>query len=83
MYELLKDDFDWFINNHDLLLEKYPNSFLVIKEKAVQASSNSFDTALHKATELGFEQGTFIIQECTEGNSAYTRNFINQQDIFA
>lgn len=82
MYELLKDDFDWFINNHDLLLEKYPNSFLVIKEKEVRASSNSFDDALCKANELGFEQGTFIIQECTEGNAAYTRNFINQQDIF-
>lgn len=83
MAENLNEEFDWFINNHREIFEKYPNTFLVIKDKEIKFAADTFDEALMMATCSGLKLGTFIIQECSEGNDSYTQDFINYSTIFA
>jgi len=76
------ENFKYFIDNHDELLQSYRNKFVVISEKKVLFASDSFDDALNEAIKRGVELGTFIIQECTDGDSAYTQMF-HSRVIFA
>lgn len=69
------DDFKFFIENHDMLLKKYFNKYIVIKDSNVLFCGDSFKDALSKALDGGLELGTFIIQLCSEGESGYTQNF--------
>lgn len=71
----LEEDFKYFTDNHDDLFGKYPNKYLVIKNKSVLFNADSFEGALKYAEEIGLEIGTFLIQYCTEGDSAYTQTF--------
>lgn len=74
----LKDSFKYFIENHDSLFEEYPNKFVVIHEKTVVLSKDSFVEAYEAAISNGYDPGTFLIQECTAGDSAYTQFFASQ-----
>ena len=69
------DDFKYFVDNHDTLFNLYPNKHLVIQNGKVIIASDTFEDALNKALEKGLELGTFIIQECTEGEEGYTQRF--------
>ena len=64
-------DFEWFIENYNMLYEKYGCCFLVIKDKNVIGVYKSFDEAADTTLEAE-EIGTFIIQECNGDESAYT-----------
>lgn len=82
MNNKLNDNYQFFLDNHDELLSKYANKFLVIKDKKVLYSGDTFEESLAKAQEIGLEIGTFLIQECTDGDSAYTQEF-HSRVIFA
>lgn len=77
-----KEDFKWFVDNHDMLFDKYPNKYLVIRNKEVLMTENTLHKALNKALESGMEYGTFIIQLCSEGDSAYTVSY-HSRVVFA
>lgn len=68
-------DFQYFISNHDEICSLYPNKFVVIQDKQVVLVEDTFDKALQGAIAKGLELGTFIVQECSEGEEAYTQNF--------
>lgn len=70
-----KEDFKWFVDNHDMLFEEYPNQYLVIQDKRVVMTGHSLHQALKKALESGMVYGTFIIQLCSQGDSAYTVSY--------
>lgn len=72
------DDFKWFVDNHDTLVNLYKDKFVVIKDKVVVASSNTLEEGIGKALDLGLELGSFIVQLCTEGDSAYTQKFYSR-----
>ena len=76
------DDFRYFIDNHDKLLNCYRDKLIVISDSKVCFAADSFEDALNQAIEGGLELGTFIIQECTEGDSAYTQMF-HSRAVFA
>lgn len=75
-------DFKWFIENHDSLYTLYPNKYIVIQEQAVIYAGNTFEDALNNALSKGLKLGSFIIQECTEGEGGYTQTF-GSRVIFA
>ena len=75
------DDFKYFLD-HDELLGQYRNKFVVISNRRVCFADDTFERALKKAIDGGLEMGAFIVQECTEGNAAYTRTF-HSRAIFA
>lgn len=76
------DDFKFFIENHDILLKRHLNKYIVIKDRNVLFCGDSFKDALSKALNGGLELGTFIIQSCSEGESGYTQTF-NPRVIFS
>lgn len=78
----LQDDFKYFIEHHDEIFSQYPNKFVVIQNKQIILAETSIEKALESAVSKGLEIGTFIIQECTEGDSAYTQTF-HSRVIFA
>ena len=65
------DDFKYFLDHHDELLKQHRNKFVVISDRHVRFADDTFERALKKALDGGLEMGTFIVQECTEGNAAY------------
>lgn len=76
------EDFKYFVANHDELFNLYPNKNLVIQDKKVVLATDTFEEALRKAMSAGLKLGDFIIQECTEGDRAYTQHF-SSRVVFA
>lgn len=75
-------DFHFFVNNHDMLYRQYPDKVLLIQNKHIIGACDNFNDALSLAQEKHLPFGTFIVQECTEGDSAYTQSF-NSNVVFA
>ncbi len=78
---MLEKEFNYFKENYKQLFEKYPNQFLVIKDMEVKSAFSSFEQAIEYASNK-FELGTFLIQECTKDENAYTQTF-HSRVIFA
>lgn len=76
------EDFKYFLDNHNDLYSEYPNKMLVIQDKKVVFAEDTFQEALNKALENGLMPGTFLIQECTEGEESYTQSF-SSRVVFA
>lgn len=74
MESMLKKDFDFFLNNQNELVKKYNNQYLVIVNQVVVGAYNSFEEALKESIK-DHKIGTFLIQKCTSGVSAYTQTF--------
>ncbi|WP_407404369.1 hypothetical protein [Sodaliphilus sp.] len=72
---MLEKEFKYFVSHHDEIFRDHPNKFVVISGEAVVSAAESFDEALSQAMAQGLEPGTFLIQECTEGDDAYTQTF--------
>ena len=66
------EDFKWFVNNHDRLVNKYNGKYVVIRRKKVITSSDTLMQGVEKALAMGHKLGTFIVQLCTEGENGYT-----------
>jgi hypothetical protein len=71
---MLDKEFKYYLSHQDELLKKYNNRFLVIIGEEVVGDYETHEQALFKSQEK-YELGTFLIQECTEGESAYTVTF--------
>ena len=67
---MLREDFDWFVENYDTLHEQYGNGFLAIKNKTVLGVYPSYAEGV-KETQKTEELGTFIVQECNGSPLAY------------
>ena len=76
------DNFHFFLENHDRLFSEYPDKMLVIQDNKVVFAEDTFDEALEKALKAGLVPGTFLIQECTEGEESYTQSF-SSRVVFA
>ena len=72
------EDFKWFIENHDKLVDVYNGKHVVIKDGNVVASVDTLEHGIEKALDMGLELGSFIVQLCTEGDSAYTQRFYSR-----
>ena len=70
-----EDIFRYFMANHEVLLSKYPGKFIVLDGPSVAFAKDSFGEALDAALASGLVPGEFLIQECTEGDSAYSQFF--------
>lgn len=82
MNDNLKSSFQFFKSHHDEIFHEYPNRYVVIKDCSIILTGDSFEDAYSKAIDAGFEVGSFLIQECTEGESAFTQTF-HSRVIFA
>ena len=68
---MLDNEFYYYRANQDKLLKDYNGRFIVISGDKVLGDYGSYLEAYVK-TKKEQEPGTFLIQECTPGNKAYT-----------
>ena len=77
---MFEKELEYFIANQEKLVAEHGNKTLVIKDCQVVDVCDSPLTAYLKAQEK-YEVGTFMIQPCIPGPSAYTVS-IATQEIF-
>lgn len=68
---MLDREFCFYRANQDALLKQYNGRFVVVVGNQVVGDYGSYLEAYVK-TKKHHEPGTFLIQECTEGDRAYT-----------
>jgi len=71
---MLEKEFKYYLSHQNELLKTYDKRFLVIIDETVVGDYDSHEQALFDSMKK-YEMGKFLIQECTEGNSAYTATF--------
>ena len=71
---MLEKEFEYYVKNQNELLKKYNKHFVVIIGDNVVDSYPTLEQALEQ-TAKKYKLGTFLIQECTEGDRAYTQTF--------
>jgi len=72
--KMLDQEFKFYIDNQNKLLGKYNGRYIAIVGDKVVGDYDTFEEAVDKTT-LQYQPGTFLIQECTEGEDAYTQTF--------
>ena len=75
---MIQENFNYFKDNHELLFNMYPNKYLVIKDLKVLDVEDTMDAALSYVEKNMLKSGEYIIQLCSEGDSAYTSSFCSQ-----
>lgn len=71
---MLDKEFQYYLDNQGELVKKYNGRFIVIIGEEVVGNYESYEQALFESMKK-YELGTFLIQECTEGEEAYTQTF--------
>jgi len=71
---MLDKEFDYYLANQGELVKKYKNRYLVIVDESVVGDYDTHEQAVLQSQKK-YKRGTFLVQECTEGNKAYTVTF--------
>lgn len=71
---MLDKEFQYYLDNQGELVKKYNGRFIVIIGEDVVENYESYEQALFESMKK-YKLGTFLIQECTEGEEAYTQTF--------
>lgn len=79
---MLKEEFQFYLDHQSELLQQYKGKFVVIVGNSVVGAYRSFKEAVLRSAKK-YALGTFLVQECTEGDEAYTDHFYNSNVIFA
>ena len=80
--ERLKNEFEWYLENQNELVNQYSGKYLVISGKQVLfASEKKADAYNNGVSSVGL--GNFILQRCTPGDEAYTMTFHTHRVSFA
>ena len=78
---MLDKEFQYYLDNQDELVKKYNGRFIVIVGEEVVGNYESYEQGLFESMKQ-HKLGTFLIQECTEGEEAYTQTF-HSRVVFA
>lgn len=78
---MLEKEFNYYLDHQDELVKQYNEKFIVIVGENVVGSYDSDEEALFESKKQ-YELGTFLIQECTPGEDAYTQRF-HSRAVFA
>jgi len=71
---MLNVEFKYFIDHQDELVKRYNNRVLVIIGERVVDDYDDYDQAVFQSLKK-YEPGSFLLQECIEGEDAYTDTF--------
>lgn len=71
---MLENEFQYYLDHQDELVEKYQNKFIVIKDEEVIGVFDTEDSAFFE-TQKKHEAGTFLIQFCAPGEGSYTQSY--------
>ncbi len=79
-YPKLKEEFHYFLDHHDEMVEKYNGKFVVIKDQKVIGVYDDMMQAF-QATAKFHPVGTFIIQKCAPEKESYTQTFHSRVSV--
>ena len=65
-------DFDYFKEINKDYFSENGHKFLAIKNQSIMESADSVIDLINKMNEKSFSVGTYLIQECTGDENAYT-----------
>lgn len=82
MASSIESNFKYFLEHQSELYSVYPNKYLVIMNEDVVYAGDSVSDALNYTLNNKLVPGTFLIQQCEEGEDAYTQTFFSRA-IFA
>lgn len=71
---MLENEFRFYLDHQKELVKKYNHRYIVIVGETVVGDFDSYEEAVHRASEM-YDEGTFLVQECTEGEEGYTVTF--------
>ena len=74
MANLLKKEFQYYLDHQDELVKIYNGKVIVIKNCIVIGTYDNDFEAIEKTSEM-HELGTFLVQKCEPGNESYTQSF--------
>jgi hypothetical protein len=74
---MLKKEFQYYLDNQEELVNKYLAKFLVIKNQEIVGVYDTKQEAYDEATSK-YELGTFLIQHCLPGSLSHTQTFHSQ-----
>jgi len=74
---MLDKEFHYCIDNQTKLFKKDNDRVIVIIGEQVVGDSANYDDVFFDSVK-NYELGTFLFQECTEGEDAYTETFHSQ-----
>ena len=66
----LRDEFQYYLDNQDRLVEEYGGKVVVIKDHKVIGTYDSELEAVEEASKH-HELGTFLVQKCEPGSDSY------------
>jgi hypothetical protein len=78
--DALQEEFKYYINHQDELVRQYDGKFLVIKDQQVRGAYDS-ELDAYKAASEEYELGSFLIQQCVPGDTAYTQTFCSRVGV--
>lgn len=70
----LQDEFEFYIDHQDEMVEKYDGKFIAIKDGKVLGAYDD-ELAAITETQKTHKLGTFLVQRVSRGNEAYTQTF--------
>lgn len=76
----LDDEFKYYLDHQDELVQKYEGKYLVIKNQQVQGAFDKEIDAYKDASEK-HELGTFLIQLCLPGEASHTQTYHSRVNI--
>lgn len=74
---MLKELFQWYLDNQEELVNQYNGKYLVIKDNSVVGVYDNKLNALEESSKK-YGMGNFIIQLCTPGGESYTQTFYSR-----
>ena len=74
MSNLLQEEFQFYLDHQDEMVERYEGKFIVIKDGEVLGSYDNEITAVAE-TQKSHKLGTFLVQKVSRGTEDYTQTF--------
>lgn len=76
-----KQDFEFFMKNLKEISKKYKGKFIGIKDEKILGAYTTFEEAINELQKLGYDVGSFIIQEVKDDNPSsyilYYHNYVS------
>ena len=74
MKSQLEKEFQWYLEHQAELVKEYKGKFVVIMDGKVIGNYENEIEAIEQTSKT-YEVGTFLVQQCTEGEEGYTQVF--------
>jgi hypothetical protein len=71
---MLKQEFEYYLEHQNELVQKYNGRFIVIKDCQVIGDYSSELEAIDK-TKAKYEIGTFLVQKCVPGDESFSATY--------